>query len=182
MKIKFEHEGKVVATINSLSDIYLSAYNPRIETIPSMKKDLILFISKKSKKTNNEIFLDLLEHEGDLNDLMRLFESIDEKGFDSSIEYILLVKAKRGKKDIFVVAEGNRRIMCLKILNKDSEFTFPPYEEIFTRNYVNVDNKKTFGKKLKANYKKIVDKIEKIKKEQKEFTVNFEIIEDNIKL
>ena len=83
--------------INSLDCISLSAYNPRLKTIPNLECNLIEFIKQESNKTPKRIFEELLEHEGDLSDLKNLFQSIHKYGFDSNniSDTILLVKKKQ---------------------------------------------------------------------------------------
>ena len=75
--------------------------------------NLIQFL-KACDKTQEEIIKDLLDREGDFSDFKRLIESINENGFIDLSDEVLVIQ--KDNSDYYLVAEGNRRIVCLKLL------------------------------------------------------------------
>lgn len=107
----------------SINNIYLSACNPRYTLIDNVHVNLIEFINGSNDKSQDSIYNDLLRAEGDFNELSSLLNNIYKNGFDNINEPIYLIE-KKDDSGNYVVAEGNRRIMCLKLINDD--FRLPP--------------------------------------------------------
>ena len=100
---------------DNLKKLRISQYNPRFTVLTNLTgEDLIRNITK-SDQEQSQIAQHLFKLEGNLKDLVDLTNSI-RGGFDSSEEKIILVQDE-GKN--YYVAEGNRRIMILKILNQE---------------------------------------------------------------
>lgn len=100
---------------DNLRKLRISQYNPRFTVLTNLTgEDLIRNITKFDQE-QSQIAQHLFELEGNLKDLVDLTNSI-RGGFDSSEEEIILVQDE-GKN--YYVAEGNRRIMILKILNQE---------------------------------------------------------------
>ena len=118
MKISFINKNdKKEYDINSF---FLSKTNPRYTLLNSIDQDLTEFITKMNNEKNyeeKEEFEKLLIQEGDFSDLLELLKSIKEVGFKNGDHYEPPIYVVNGtKKDSFIVAEGNRRLMCLKLM------------------------------------------------------------------
>lgn len=178
----------------SFDDILLSGNNPRFTLIESIEQNLINSLVVGNERFDNElqIFKELLESEGDFSDLNRLLENILDFGFNNSAEPIYLVYNKKYKK--YIIAEGNRRVMCLKLIL--GKFILPKFEdlsnifsysnninEIISKNEYEESNEKDV-EKTKNNYeysKKLIDKI-KNKYLNQSWYLEIEIIDDPDKL
>ena len=174
MKIEFNNVGTVNEKIDSLSNIHLCSKNLRYSlTLPNV--DLFSFISSDdTNKKENEIVMDILNHEGDLNNLCTLFESMYANGFDSNEGTIVLVKPQNND-NTFIVAEGNRRIASLKLLAKDIEM--PSLDQLYF--YKNTTNEKDKNN-CKKNYEKINNLITKINTKFTNFTIAYTIIDSKV--
>ncbi len=165
-------------------NVYLSANNPRYTLIKNIDDDFNKFISNSKYKNVNENFNKLLCLEGDFNELSDLLESINLRGFDNSNEPIYLVKNNND----YIVAEGNRRIMCLKLINDD--FKLPISWDFSRQMYQNSqteleeklsdddisDNKNEI--KTKDNFNKCRDLIQEIRQKNIDLNV-FVVIDEN---
>lgn len=177
--------------IVDLDSILLSKHNPRYTIVNILKDDLMkLIIDNVSEKNQQEIFEELFYSEGDLNDLKRLLDNIFENGFDNSSEPLFLVYNEKINK--YVVAEGNRRTMCLKLIFNDT-FKIPKYETFIQNNFLysnensekideNIEIKNNVSQKT---YKEIIELIDKFKEKCLEdnfhinWTINCSIVLDN---
>lgn len=100
----------------NLKNIELSVVNPRYTTIPSLESNLLEIIKHgNANYDESDVISTLLSREGNFSHLLQLLKSITVMSFDDTIEPILVVKNQDEK---IIVAEGNRRIMALKLLNK----------------------------------------------------------------
>ena len=98
-----------------LENVVLSFNNPRWRTIPDLKTNLINMIVQNSDKASEKRAIrKIFELEGDLRDFVDLVKSI-AKGF-RNYEQGIFVFQKNNKQ--YVVAEGSRRILALKLLRK----------------------------------------------------------------
>ena len=175
MKIKFNNVGTVNEKIDSLSNIHLCSKNLRYSLTPSLDVDLFSFISSdETNKKENEIVMDILNNEGDLNNLCALFESMYVNGFDSNEGPIILVKPQNND-NTFIVAEGNRRITSLKLLAKDIEM--PSLDQLYF--YKNTTNEKSKNN-CKKNYEKINNLITQINTKFTNFTIAYTIIDSKV--
>lgn len=177
-----------VEKLFSLDDLLLSKNNPRFTMINSFNDDLAEFIKGKASPSLKQldIFKKLIYSEGDLSDLRRLIENIDRHGFNNQVEHIILVQDIDNSK--FVVAEGNRRVMCLKILF-DKNFTLPKLDsfEMNLYNYPDENSEKIDDileeeedelkiiMKIRKNYSLIENSINNIRNSNKNFEVHYEI-------
>lgn len=136
-----------------INNIYLSKNNPRY-TLIKVSSDLKNFIGDYTYYDEGDVFLDLLQQEGDFSDLLKLLKSIYENDFNNKYDLIYLINLDSK----MVVAEGNRRIMCLKLINNDLQL--PPYEQIrpISLNY----NEEEESNSSRNNYEKCNDLIKKI--------------------
>ncbi|MGL4343168.1 MAG: hypothetical protein ACRCRZ_01175 [Metamycoplasmataceae bacterium] len=181
-----------------ISDILLSPNNPRFTLINSFDEDLISFLKEnKLNLEQNEILIKLFSLEGDFFDFFTLLNSINSNGFNNSTEPIFIIENNNDKN--YLVAEGNRRIMALKLIFDN--FEIPKYEDIYYQTLLYQNTNSDFleeeilsGKqesnsilKDSDNYekqKKYYDECVKIIKEIKqnatlEFIIYFKIIKDS---
>lgn len=169
--------------ITSLSQIKLSSHNPRYTTLNSMDDDILEQIKNIADKAQDEIAMNLLSNEGDFSDLKNLLLSIRDVGFNSLGEQILLVKDN--VKNHFVVAEGNRRTLSLKLIF--NEIVLPNYEKIVSNAdandplYQNSDENwdKNFLIRKKENYESIKKILEEIIAKNYNFTIEYIVVTDN---
>lgn len=187
MKIKFKKNNLVEKNI-CLNNVFLSEKNPRYTLLNSFD-NLTNFIIGNKEKSEEQIFLDLLMTEGDFSDLESLLSSILSFGFQNINEPIYLVKNNLD----YYVAEGNRRIMCLKLINGNFELpnfndlikTNNKYENVIS-NYVEENeeetNKNDFFEKKKSNYLKCEKLVKKIIDKNIDYEVHIKIIEDSNEL
>lgn len=172
----------------SINNIYLSACNPRYTLIDNVHVNLIEFINGSNDKSQDSIYNDLLRAEGDFNELSSLLNNIYKNGFDNINEPIYLIE-KKDDSGNFVVAEGNRRIMCLKLINDD--FQLPPkpptkneskYSNSLT-DYSNDDDDIDPSHKTLENFKDCKDLLNSIKeKHDIKFKIYYIITDDENKL
>lgn len=167
----------------NIDNVYLSANNPRYTLINDFGINLIEFISNDNYKNIEDNFKNLLESEGDYKELSRLLSSISKNGFNNIDEPLYLVKNESN----YIVAEGNRRLMCLKLINGD--FELPKLPNYDYQNYQNSltkytkddeddeDDEKNNLKELLENSKLCHDLINKIRESDVEFNVYFTITE-----
>lgn len=163
----------------NINNVNLSFNNPRFTVLPKLDMDIIEFIQKKSN-IENEIIFKLFFCEGNLNDLIKLLESINDNGFDNKVDPIMLTK---NEKNEYFVAEGNRRILCLKLINninllpKWCDFSKQAYSNYSNANdeYLNGDDE-TSKKDFLKNYEKIQKIIKEINNNHKQFDVYYKIV------
>ncbi len=184
MEIKFKINDEDRDEI-SIDKIKLSEKNLRYTILKSLDDDLISKL-KDSKKNQQEVLKDLLNTEGNLSDLHNLLVSILNIGFETNTESIFLIK----NKDKYIVAEGNRRTMCLKFILglfdfeqiiKKIKITNDYKEDLFNEE----DNKeKNNEKDRKENIRKIILTINKIREKWKNatFIYNAKIVTENKEL
>lgn len=100
----------------NLDDICLSKFNPRYTLFE--KENILQLVKSEIDDNYNEIFTfkKLISLESDFSDLLELLESIKKYGFQSKTENIYIVKLEQSKYK-YVVAEGNRRLMTLKLIS-----------------------------------------------------------------
>ena len=168
-KINDEHKDEI-----SIDKIKLSEKNLRYTILKSLDDDLISKL-KDSKKNQQEVLEDLLNTEGNLSDLHNLLVSILNIGFETNTESIFLIK----NKDKYIVAEGNRRTMCLKFILglfdfeqiiKKIKITNDYKEDLFNEE----DNKQNNNEKdREENIEKIISTIIKIRKKWKNATFDY---------
>ncbi len=160
--------------IDKLETILISAKNPRFEEIESIKDNLCKILTEDLDKNNQEKVAEkLLEREGDLSQLLDLIDSIEKNNFKSSSEIILL----KSNNENYIVAEGNRRILCLKIFFNIIKFpkliffenNNNMYEKLKNQEYNN--QKKDLKIKIIKNYAKINEKIKIIQKNISDFKI-----------
>lgn len=147
-----------------IKNIYLSANNPRYTLIDNFDIDLTEFIKNNNYKDEKKNFLYLLESEGNFKELSRLLDSINKSGFNNISEPIYLVQDESN----YIVAEGNRRLMCLKLINGDFEFPetcnfdYQNYQDSLTE-YEQVDDDIDEKKEQINNFKKCQELLKEIK-------------------
>lgn len=147
-----------------IKNIYLSANNPRYTLIDNFDIDLTEFIKNNNYKDEKRNFLYLLESEGNFKELSRLLDSINKSGFNNISEPIYLVQDESN----YIVAEGNRRLMCLKLINDDFEFPetcnfdYQNYQDSLTE-YEQVDGDIDEKKEQINNFKKCQELLKEIK-------------------
>ncbi|MDE5767104.1 MAG: hypothetical protein K2H56_01000, partial [Malacoplasma sp.] len=191
MKVIFIKENQKAENNIKLNNVFLSKNNPRFTLINSFQDNLLDFIKNKEyKNSQQKVFEKILFSEGDFSDLYNLLKSIKNNGFDNKSDEIFLIRDYEN----FVVAEGNRRMMCLKIL--DNVLKIPEFSLIKekTKNYENENseyinvyenenkeiNDENIDDKTKENYSKCEKIIEEIKKEykNKEIKVYVKIVDN----
>lgn len=191
MKINFINK-KDSKDIKQIDSFYLSKTNPRYTLIKSIETDLAQFITKENNEKRydeKEVFLNLLLREGDFSDLLELLSSIMKTKFDNSTEPFYVVKSEHN--ETFIVAEGNRRLMCLKLIYKI--FELPDFDvEIYPKKvpYSNEnsnqmreqesdDNKHDNLNEAKDNYKKCKQMIKTIIELNTNINCYFEIADNS---
>ncbi len=165
----------------NINNVYLSANNPRYTLINDFGINLIEFISNDNYRNVEDNFKNLLESEGDYKELSRLLSSISKNGFSNIDEPLYLVKNESD----YIVAEGNRRLMCLKLINGD--FELPKLPNYDYQNYQNSltkytkddeDDEKNNLKELLENSKLCHELINKIRESEINFDVYFIITKE----
>lgn len=171
-----------------LSNILFSANNPRFSRITNININFIDFLNQENK-TQEEVIQTLISCEGDFSDLLDLINSINERGFINR-EQIWLVKNSKNNK--YTIAEGNRRLLCLKLLLKLIQL--PEYhkliniennysnEKSFYENEKNWKDSDNFEKKKFENYKKIKKIIFNSNFAEKYNEITFHLIEKDDEL
>lgn len=139
-----------------ISDILLMQNNPRYTFL---EEELIDF-GKISNNVDNQTnaFENLIKSEGNLEKTLNLIESFADKGF-SIREDVPPYTLKKSKTDNYVVIEGNRRILCLKLLARDPLFLKLLREYESNENMINYFDTETI-EHIKTNLKKIKDLID----------------------
>ncbi|MDE5617652.1 MAG: hypothetical protein K2I36_02275 [Ureaplasma sp.] len=176
MKIKFIDENNNNIDIKN---IYLSANNPRYTLIDNFDIDLTKFITNQNYKNEKKNFLNLLKSEGNFKELSRLLDSINKSGFNNKSEPIYLVKHESD----YVVAEGNRRLMCLKLINGNFElpeiynFDYQDYQDSLTE-YEQVDDDIDDKKEQIQNFRKCQELLNNIKAKHDELQIFCKITSD----
>lgn len=171
-----------------LSNVLFSENNPRFSRITDININFIDFLNQENR-SQEEVIQTLISCEGDFSDLLDLINSINDRGFIDR-EPIWIVKNSKNNK--YTVAEGNRRLLCLKLLLK--VINLPDYCKLtnIENNYSNEksfyqdekdwnDNVNTEKKKFE-NYeeiKKIISKSDFTKKYKK---ITFYLIEKDDEL
>ncbi len=148
--------GKETKTIK-LKDIYLATKNPRIADKINFEDISGDFFRNNQENNDEENLKEILNYEGNLNNLLELFNSIKD-GYNEMLENPILINSNH--EDKYIVIEGNRRIMVLKCLN--SLIRFPKnigqwkslIEDEFTIDYKNEDEK-IEKNKIEKNFKAI---------------------------
>lgn len=178
-----------------INNIFLSSNNPRYTLLNNLEENLFDFFKNKQNydlEMQEQTFLDLLRSEGNFDDLKKLLDSICEHGFKNQGENILLIKDDNK----FIVAEGNRRVMILKLLTE--KINLPDYnDKIFGKNHYSNENSnadeneesynlKTIKEKEKdkSNYEDCIKFIKQIKENYKDsiFEIYYRIIENSSEL
>ena len=192
MKIKFINR-KDRNSIKPIDSFYLSKTNPRYTLIDNINIDLAKFIIQGNGEDYNEknVFSELLEKEGDFSDLVNLLNSIYEKGFTNYTEPLYVV-AKNDNH--YVVAEGNRRLMCLKLISNFFSFnSFAKFkndilsyanektEQISEGDEIDNDSDDEIIKKARQNYHRCEKLLKEITKKYTHsgFECHFEIVENS---
>lgn len=175
----------------NLSNILFSENNPRFSRITDININFIDFLNQENR-SQKEVIETLISCEGDFSDLLDLINSINDRGFIDR-EPIWIVKNQKNNK--YTIAEGNRRLLCLKLLLKVIEL--PEYSKLinYENNYSNEksfyqnekdwndnDNAENTEKKKFENYeniKKIILKSDFAKNYKK---IVFHLIEKNDEL
>ena len=137
-----------------LSSLKLSSFNPRYETVEKLNGKYLVDLIIKDYKLEEQIAVEkLYSWEGDLSDFLSLLQSIKDYGFLKEEGEIILVKVE----DLYVVAEGNRRIWALKLITEALEWQFFENQYDNTNEDPNDDPDQSFNfkKKLKNNSNKI---------------------------
>ena len=112
-----------------LENIVLSTKSPRWEVIPNLEANLVDMVVQESDPTTEaKAIKKIFELEGDLRDFVDLVRGIAQ-GFRNHELSILVVDQDI---DYYVVAEGNRRVLALKLLRRLVEL--PSFADI-KRNY-----------------------------------------------
>ena len=143
--------------IIELSSLKLSEFNPRYETVEKLDGGyLVDLIVKDCKVEEQTAVKKLYSWEGDLSDFLSLLQSIKDYGFQKEEGEIILVKVK----DLYVVAEGNRRIWALKLITEALEWKFFENKYDNANEDPNDDPDQSFN--LKNKLKNNSNKIEKI--------------------
>lgn len=190
MEIKFIDFDKKEEDINiDLDDIIFSKNNPRFTLVKSFEENLISFLASKKEDNQKKIFKKLLLLEGDFQDLKRLLENIRNIGFDNSIDPLYLIKDKEN--NIYTVAEGNRRLMCLKLIFgkfKFYDFTeiidyISTYSNISTENIYDEDDKeeevrKPYENKFKV-YSECIEILKEIIDQDNHFKIHCKIVDNS---
>ncbi len=149
---------------NNIQKIRLAVKNPRFYKQAGIERNLCEFLKEDLEKySQKEVAEMLLKEEGDLSDFYDLLKNICDYRFDDSHEIILISYYN----DKYVVAEGNRRILCLNFLFRHLEF---PKIDFFLREnniYNNFQGqaefnslKKQTADELKKKYQKILSLID----------------------
>ena len=184
MKIQFKINGQIRKKI-SIDKIKLSEKNLRYTILKSLDENLINKL-KDLKKNQQQVLEDLLNTEGNLSNLHNLLDSILNIGFETKTESIFLIE----NKNQYIVAEGNRRTMCLKFILGLFDFekkikkitnTNDYKEDLFNED----DNKQNNNEKdREENIRKIILTISKIRKKWKNstFVYNAKIVTKNEEL
>jgi hypothetical protein len=167
-----------------LNNIYLSLSNPRYSVI-GRDNQLIDIIKKDELNAKNQFlaFKKLLSAEGNLEDMVSLLESINKFGYENeTLDKILVIQ----KNQDYIVAEGNRRLTVLKLLNNDfnlediqSDFVFQTEESIFDNNEDD-DNKSTKDKS--DNFKKCLKLIQEIRDKKEIYNIQLTLMTSSSEL
>ena len=166
MSIKFNFINKNNDTkISSIDEILLSKNNPRFTVINNLNANLAEFVIQDTTsdlEMQKNIYYELLKNEGDLSDLVRLIKNFYQFNFINENEEILLVH--NPDLDKFIVAEGNRRIMLLKIIN--NTFNFPSVDffspSLYENNTTEYISDYEYEEKIKEKIKNNYDEFKKI--------------------
>ena len=98
-----------------IEDLELSKFNPRFTFLDKIDMNIVDFIRKGNENySEKEVASILLKNEGNLKDMINLMNSISNSGWIDLGEQLIVIKS--GSK--YVVAEGNRRLLALKLLFK----------------------------------------------------------------
>ena len=175
----------------NLSNILFSENNPRFSRITDININFIDFLNQENK-SQEDVIQTLITCEGDFSDLLDLISSINDRGFIDR-EPIWIVKNLKNNK--YTIAEGNRRLLCLKLLLKTIKL--PEYHKFtnYENNYSNEksfyqnekdwsdnDNSEKIEKKKFKNYKKINEIIYNSDFVKKYKKIVFHLIEKNDEL
>ncbi len=188
MKINFLDDKSVVSEQINISNIKLSCNNPRFTVLPSLTTNLADFIKQKSS-SDYEVIIKLIGAEGNLNDFIRLLESIKNNGFKNKNEPIIITS---DNKDNYFIAEGNRRVLCLKLIA--GVIVLPEKKFFLNQNYSNysnendeklvvedenIDNTIEAFTEFSENYDKIVKLINEIQAKFSSFNVSYRIVNNS---
>lgn len=140
-----------------LPSLKLSRFNPRYETVEKLNGGYLVDLITKDCRVKEQIAVEkLYSWEGDLSDFLSLLQSIKDYGFQKEEGEIILVKVE----DLYVVAEGNRRIWALKLITEALEWKFVENQYDNANEDPNDDPDQSFN--LKNKLKNNSNKIEKI--------------------
>lgn len=175
--------------IDNISEIYLSDKNPRFTTT-ILDKNIIMknfMFSKQTEQEEDNIYK-LLSYEGDFSDFLSLIQSIYENGYKSSDSDIIYLVKQENEDKKYIVAEGNRRILSLKLIYNNKQIDISKilsfnddYEydnETFLDN-VNVDDHEIKKNQIENNIKKINELISEIYKKKEEWKIKYKLITTN---
>ena len=151
-----------------IKNLELSMTNPRFTFLKNFEDDLIEFISRENNEYNEEkAILQLIKSEGNLSDFIQLVDSIKKYGWMDLGEEILVIQSKNK----YIVAEGNRRILALKLILKFNKL--PPIKKLSDlEDFIEYEShdkeiaKNSKDEKLETNYSKLntfLSEINKIK-------------------
>lgn len=157
LKIKFFVKNKE-DTQFTLDKIKISQNNPRFTILESSEEGYLFKKIKDNFCPEQDTFNLLIKNEGILSDYLTLLKNINKFGFKNKSEEIYVINNQVD----YLVAEGNRRISCLKLLNGD--LVFPEYKEIKNNVEYNTDLDRDDIEKsentILNNYKSILQIIE----------------------
>lgn len=186
MKIQFINKNDSKAKPEKIDSFCLSKNNPRYTLLDSINKDLYKFIIGENEEDDEfekiPVYIQLLMREGDFSDLLNLLKSIDDLGFDNENDPLYVVDSLSESK--FTVAEGNRRLMCLNLI--DNNFELPDFDELnkISVTYANEKTNQIEEQESEEN-DNLLDKTnnEKIKKNYEECRkIIGNIIESNVEI
>ena len=184
MSIKFNFINKNNdIKISSIDEILLSKNNPTFTVINNLNANLAEFVIQDTTsdlEMQKNIYYELLKNEGDLSDLVRLIKNFYQFNFINENEEILLVH--NPDLDKFIVAEGNRRIMLLKIINNTFNFPsvdfFSPslYENNTTEYISDYEHEIKIKEKIKNNYDEFKKILNLIKEKNIDWQIHYKVI------
>ena len=169
-----------------LEELELLDWNPRFSDLyfekDSKLKNLWFEIYEKgNKKSQIQIAAALLEYEDNFSDFIILLNSLAKDGFNENLDRIIVIETKNQKK---LIAEGNRRLLALKILLIPNFFSALQIDFFKKKSSDNrVDN---FDDQIEYEDGNLVSYTEKVEKDWDSKNKNFKklakCVEENKKL
>lgn len=166
----------------NLNLLQLAKRNPRYDSDWDINCSLIDYLIEGNKFYNDDIqekiANKLLKYEDDLSSFYELISSIANEGFDTTTDNVFVIK----NENKYIVAEGNRRILALLLLNK--KVNFPEFEHFEITKGEDWDEEDSDIKNLINNYNKIKEEIKKYSEKNinKNTFLNLAIVNDDLKL